>query len=211
LKNYVRQHVNLNKEDGLTSVVPLNDLTRDTLLAITQKYLQKALEIHGSSAGKDGYSGFVVLPPGEIIRYFLSSYVRSLSVYYPLVVGGCVDPNDMLADCRPSNCRPSTLLLLLMIAQGAAAMPVAEARYLSTGLTETCRISLFDIIEKNVELSADPVALRCALLFTLLGAWSGDKWLMDIAMGQRGMYMAVSGTGAISLKLMTILIISLRC
>ncbi|KAG7107001.1 Transcription factor PfmaH like protein [Verticillium longisporum] len=47
------------------------------------------------------------------------------------------------------------------------------------------------MIEKDVELSADPVALRCALLFTTLGAWSGDKWLMDIAMGQRGMYLSM--------------------
>jgi hypothetical protein len=186
LQNYFRKNVNWEDED-LTAVVPLKGHTRDSILAITQKFLHKALEIHGCSGARDGYSGFVVLPPSDIIQYFLRSYVRSLSVYYPLVVSGCVDPNDMLADCRPS-----TLLLLLMIAQGAAAMPVAEARYLSTGLTETCRISLFDIIEKNVELSADPVALRCALLFTLLGSWSGDKWLMDIAMGQRGMYMSVS-------------------
>lgn len=187
LEDYVREHVNWG-DDDLTAVVPLSDYTRDSMLAITQKFLYKALEIHGSSGGGDGFGGFVLLPPSEIIQYFLRSYVRSLSVYYPLVVG-CVDPNHMLADCRPS-----TLLLLLMIAQGAGAMPVAEARYLSTGLTETCRISLFDMIEKNVELSADPVALRCALLFTLLGSWSGDKWLMDIAMGQRGMYMSVSRT-----------------
>ena len=89
------------------------------------------------------------------------------------------------------NNQASTLLVLLMIAQGAAAMPMAEARYLSAGLTETCRISLFDIVEKDIELSADPVALRCALLFIVLGAWSGDKWLMDIAMGQRGMYISM--------------------
>jgi hypothetical protein len=90
------------------------------------------------------------------------------------------------------NNRASTLLLLLMIAQGAAAMPMIEARYLSAGLTETCRVSLFDIVEKDVELTADPVTLRCALLFIVLGVWSGDKWLMDIAMGQRGMYISVS-------------------
>lgn len=203
LENYVRDHVNWKDED-LTAVVPLQSHTRDSMLAITQKFLHKALEIHGSSGGRDGYSGFVVLPPSDIIQYFLRSYVRSLSVYYPLVVSNCVNPNEMLADCRPS-----TLLLLLMIAQGAAAMPVAEARYLSTGLTETCRISLFDIIEKNVELSADPVALRCALLFTLLGSWSGDKWLMDIAMGQRGMYMSVSF--CIEKKFGVILILELRC
>ena len=179
----------------LTSVVPLSPRTRDKMLAITQSFLHKALEIHrGGLNGyaKNGYSSpgdfnFIVLPPSKILEYFLRSYVRSLSVYYPLVTAGCVDPNEML-----QNNQASTLLVLLMIAQGAAAMPMAEARYLSAGLTETCRISLFDIVEKDVELSADPIALRCALLFIVLGAWSGDKWLMDIAMGQRGMYMSVS-------------------
>ncbi|KAB5511201.1 hypothetical protein GE09DRAFT_727001 [Coniochaeta sp. 2T2.1] len=182
LETYVCDHVNWQGED-LTAVKPLTSHNRDRVGAITQKFLHKALEIHGTSTGRDGY---VVLPPSHIMEYFLKSYVRSLSVYYPLVASGRVDPNEMLSECRPS-----TLLFLLMMAQGAAAMPVDAARYLSTALTETCRISLFDIIEKNVKLSADPITLRCAFLFTLLGAWSGDKWLMDIAMGQRGMYMSM--------------------
>ncbi|SPQ22250.1 763feecf-684d-45ed-b453-ca1c07042ab7 [Thermothielavioides terrestris] len=178
----------------LASVVPLTSRTRDKMLAITQSFLHKALEIHRGGVNgypKSGYSSpgdfnFIVLPSTKILEYFLRSYVRSLSVYYPLVTAGCVDPNEML-----QNNQASTLLVLLMIAQGAAAMPIAEARYLSAGLTETCRISLFDIVEKDVELSSDPIALRCALLFIVLGAWSGDKWLMDIAMGQRGMYMSM--------------------
>lgn len=193
LERYLEQ-VNGDASD-LASVVPLTSRTRDKMLAITQSFLHKALEIHrGGINGypKAGYASpgdfnFIVLPPSKILQYFLRSYVRSLSVYYPLVVAGCVDPNEML-----QNNQASTLLVLLMIAQGAAAMPMAEARYLSAGLTETCRISLFDIVEKDVELSADPIALRCALLFIVLGAWSGDKWLMDIAMGQRGMYISVS-------------------
>jgi hypothetical protein len=166
------------------------------MLAITQSFLHKALDIHrGGINGypKAGYASpgdfnFIVLPPSNILEYFLRSYVRSLSDYYSLVVGGCVDPNELLHN---NQNQASTLLVLLMIAQGAAAVPTAEARYLSAGLTETCRISLFDIIEKDVELSADPTALRCALLFTMLGLWSGDKWMMDISFGQRGMYLSV--------------------
>jgi hypothetical protein len=194
LEKYLKQ-VDWDASD-LASVVSLSSRTRDKMLAITQSFLHKALEIHrGGLNGypKAGYASpgdfnFIVLPPTKILEYFLRSYVRSLSYYFPLVVAGCVDPNEMLI-----NNQASTLLVLLMIAQGAAAVPMAEARYLAAGLTETCRISLFDIIEKDVELSADPVALRCALLFTILGAWSGDKWQMDISMGQRGMYLSVSG------------------
>lgn len=190
LEKYLEQ-VDWDDSD-LASVVPLTSRTRDKMLAITQSFLQKALEIHRSGingypkASSPGDFNFIVLPPSNILEYFLRSYVRSLQVYFPLVIAGQVDPNEML-----QNTQASTLLVLLMIAQGAAAMPMAEARYLSAGLTETCRISLFDIVEKDVELSADPIALRCALLFIVLGAWSGDKWLMDIAMGQRGMYMSM--------------------
>ena len=62
---------------------------------------------------------------------------------------------------------------------------------LTGGLTEACRISLFDLIERNVIMSGDPIVLHSALLFTVQAAWSGDKWQMDIAMGQRGMYFAM--------------------
>ena len=193
LEKYLEQ-VDWDAAD-LASVVPMTPGTRDKMLAITQSFLHKALDIHRSGINgfpKSGFPSpgnfnFLVLPPGDMLEYFLRSYVRSLSSYYNLLIGGCVDPNEMLL-----NNQASTLLVLLMIAQGASGVPMAEARYLAAGLTETCRISLFDVIEKNVEFSADPVAIRCALLFTILGAWSGDKWLMDIAMGQRGMYLSVS-------------------
>lgn len=177
----------------LAAIVPMTDRTRDRMLAVTQTFLQKALEIH--RGGLEGRRSsipadfFIVLPPGNILEYFLRSYVRSLTYYFSLTGGGggLFDPNEMLV-----NNKASTLLVLLMIAQGAAAVPTAEARYLSAGLIETCRISLFDMIEKDVELAADPVVLRCALLLMNLGTWSGDKWLQDIAMGQRGMYLSVS-------------------
>ncbi|RYP32460.1 hypothetical protein DL767_005224 [Monosporascus sp. MG133] len=186
------------------SVVPIYPRTRDQLLVIAQTFLQKALEIHrgGVNGRNKGQLSppqprFVVLPPSHILEYLLRSYIRNLSFFYSLVSTGCVDPNEMVSrGCADStetiqNNIASTLLVLLMIAQGASAVPTAEARALSAGLIETCRISLFDIIEKDIEMCADPIILRCALLFTLLGAWSGDKWLMDIAMGQRGMYLSM--------------------
>ncbi|KAI1327238.1 hypothetical protein F5Y16DRAFT_200999 [Xylariaceae sp. FL0255] len=177
----------------LASVVPMDSRTRDKMLAITQSFLHKALEIHrgGPHSRNKRYASpglltFLVLPPSKILEYFLRSYARNLSFFYSLIHSGCVDPNEMI-----QNNQAATLLVLLMIAQGASAVPTTEARALSAGLIETCRISLFDIIEKDIEMSADPTVLRCALLFTLLGAWSGDKWLMDIAMGQRGMYISM--------------------
>jgi hypothetical protein len=89
------------------------------------------------------------------------------------------------------NDKASSLLILMMIAQGAMNIPSVEARWLTGGFTEACRISIFDLIEKNIIMAGDPIVLRAALLFTVQAAWSGDKWQMDIAMGQRGMYFAM--------------------
>lgn len=164
------------------SIVPLNSSTRDKILAITQSFLHKALKTHrgglnswpkppAHQATGGGFS-FLVLPPTGTLEYFLQNYVRTLTSYYSLIHGGAVDPNELML-----NNQASTLLVLLMIAQGATAIPSPQARQLTAGLTETCRISLFDLIEKDVELSADPVVLRCALLFTMLAAWGKSAHL----------------------------------
>ncbi|KAK8049345.1 hypothetical protein PG994_011075 [Apiospora phragmitis] len=174
LERYLEQ-VDWDATD-LASVIPLHSRTRDNMLAITQSFLHKALEIH--RGGHNGYSKDRFSGPG------LATFL--LVLFYSLVSTGCVDPNEMV-----QNNKASTLLVLLMIAQGASVVPTAEARALSAGLVETCRISLFDIIEKDIEMCADPITVRCSLLFTLLGAWSGDKWLMDISLGQRGMYLSM--------------------
>lgn len=176
-------------------VEPIGLGTRDTLQAITQGFLHRALKTHrgghstkGQSMGygSPGNFSFLLLPPTKVLEYFLRSYARSLSTYYSLAARGKIDPNELVHGNQAAS-----LHVLLMIAQGATLDGSIEARCLSAGLTETCRISLFDIIEKDIELCANPIVLRCALLFTMLGAWSGDKWHMDIVMGQRGMYLAM--------------------
>jgi hypothetical protein len=127
------------------SVVPLNPSTRDRILAITQSFLHKALSTHRSGFGlpksssnhpsPGGGFSFLVLPPAETLEYFLRSYVRNLASYFSLVNGGTVDPNELML-----NNQASTLLVLLMISQGASSIASLEARQLQAGLTETCRI-----------------------------------------------------------------------
>ena len=185
--------------DHLT-VMQLHESTRDKLLAIMQSFLHKALEIHREGAsqhspssghhspGSSGVSNFVLLPPARVLEYFLRSYANSFERYYPLTSRGVLDANELM-HCY--NDRAASLLVLMMIAQGAMNIASAEARMLTGGLTEACRISLFDLIEKNIIMSGDPIVLHAALLFTVQAAWSGDKWQMDIAMGQRGMYFAM--------------------
>ncbi|KAI0440243.1 hypothetical protein F4803DRAFT_485720 [Xylaria telfairii] len=176
----------------LPFVTPIRPETRDKILAIAQSFLHKALDTHNNGHNYDnerhntdpGLLTFLVLPSSENLGYFLQSYVRSLHFYYSLVSSSRLDPNDMI-----KRNQTATLLVLFMIAQGASVVPIEEARALSTGLIETCRRSLFDIVEKNMPMCADSTVHRCGLIFTLLAAWSGDKWLMDIAMGQRNMYL----------------------
>lgn len=182
--------------DFLT-VMQLHQSTRDKLLAITQSFLHKALEIHregrGSNHGLDapnssGASNFVLLPPARVLEYFLRSYSNSFERYFPLTSRGILDPNELM-HCY--NDKAASLLVLLMIAQGAMNIPSSRARMLTGGLTEACRISLFDLVERNIIMSGDPIVLHSALLFTTQASWSGDKWQMDIAMGQRLMYMSM--------------------
>ncbi|KAH8724592.1 transcription factor Bmr1 [Phaeosphaeriaceae sp. PMI808] len=186
------------QQAGQVEVAKLHESTRDKLLAITQSFLHKALDIHkdGSSPSSSGESpgsigsgsNFILLPPVRVLEYFLRSYANSFERYYPTTARGVLDTNELMQNY---NDKASSLLVLMMIAQGAMNIPSVEARWLTGGFTEACRISLFDLVEKNIIMAGDPIVLRAALLFTVQAAWSGDKWQMDIAMGQRGMYFAM--------------------
>ncbi|KAL9111505.1 MAG: hypothetical protein Q9227_003992 [Pyrenula ochraceoflavens] len=163
---------------------------REALLAIAQSFLKKAQEIHennlqsraGSPAGYNAKAsvnnGFFKLPPSDIITFYLHSYIRCNEPYY-FVPSEASDPDKLLEPFSQDN-RAASLSLLFMVATGASRIATKEARSLATGLTETCRISLYDMVEKNILMAGDPKLLHAALLFITLGAWSGDKWQMDV-------------------------------
>ncbi|KAI1452307.1 hypothetical protein F4805DRAFT_39661 [Annulohypoxylon moriforme] len=184
--------------------MPLLENTRDTLSAISQSFLQKALEVHkldpaaasvdAASPSSDVSRGFLVLPPAATLEYFLGEYMRLFEPFYKLIPGGILDANFLLGG---SNNRAGTLLILLMIAQAASSDPTTEGRRLSAGLTEVCRISLFDLIEKDVSTCHHSFPVHSALLFITQAVWSGDKWLMDIGSGQRGIYVAMVRNGGL--------------
>ncbi|KAF2129821.1 transcription factor Cmr1 [Dothidotthia symphoricarpi CBS 119687] len=187
------------QQGGQVAVAKLQECTRDKLLAITQAFLHKALDIHkdgqstsssSSESPESSASGsnFVLLPPARVLEHFLKSYANSFERYFPTSSRGILDANELMQNY---NEKASSLLILMMIAQGAMSIPSIEARLLTGGFTEACRISLFDLIEKNIIMAGDPIVLRAALLFTVQAAWSGDKWQMDISMGQRGMYFSM--------------------
>ena len=132
---------------GLSNQIePLRDHTRDTLLAITQTFLRKALEVHraDSPAGNKERNldkAFIILPPLNVLQYFFEAYVCRFEPY-------CTFPNELM---QRGSARVSSLVVLLMIAQGAMTTPTIEARNLTSGLIEVRRISLFDAIEKDTE------------------------------------------------------------
>ncbi|KAI0894240.1 hypothetical protein F4806DRAFT_117161 [Annulohypoxylon nitens] len=184
--------------------MPLLENTRDTLSAISQSFLQKALEVHkldpaaasvdAASPNSDVSRGFLVLPPAATLDHFLGEYMRLFEPFYKLIPGGVLDANLLLGG---SYNRAGTLLILLMIAQAASSDPATEGRRLSAGLTEVCRISLFDLIEKDVSTCHHSFPVHSALLFITQAIWSGDKWLMDIGSGQRGIYIAMVRNGGL--------------
>jgi hypothetical protein len=166
---------------------PIVGWSREKLLAITQGFLHKALDIHKAdhaareetpSSPDSSRDAFLMLPPPDVMQYFLRSYVVRYEPYYSSVPAGRLDPNSLM---QSNNSKAASLLILLMVASGASATATVEARYVASGLTEACRISLFDTIEKDVLQSREVLVLRSALLFTCLAAWSGDKWHMDVS------------------------------
>ncbi|KAL2350348.1 hypothetical protein BJ546DRAFT_925501 [Cryomyces antarcticus] len=181
-------------------VEPFSGSARDKLMVVTQSFVNKAREVHGSGSTNppsrnhsrrnsgSGHAGFIILPPSDTLEHFLRAYASRFEPYYTTFHAGRFSPVELM---ETKSEKPPSLLLLLMIAQGAMAAPHVEARYLTSGLIEACRISLFDILEKDVMLSVEPVVLRSALMYVNLACWSGDKWHMDLATSQRGMYISM--------------------
>jgi len=178
----------LNQENTIRSTLTesLSGWEREKLVAITQTFLHRALKVHRNQEDfgfatphslASNRTSFIVLPPPQTLDHFLHEYLVRFRPYHIFINAGMFRPNDLM---HQRNGNLSCIFLLLMFAHGASATPKIEAMYLSSGLTEVCRISLSDLIEKDIIMSSDPDVLRCALLLTTLALWSGDKWHMDV-------------------------------
>ena len=179
----------IDRHDSL-AVMQLHHSTRDTLLAITQGLLHRAKELHraDSTESPSSPSSFVLLPPTNVLEYLLHSYGSGFEAYLPVTDRGSLDANELI-HCH--HHQASSLLVLLMLAQGAVNTSSTEAKALVPGLVETCRVSLSDLVERDAQMATKQHVLHAALLLTSLAAWGGDKVQMDAAMGQRGIYTAV--------------------
>jgi hypothetical protein len=183
---------------------PVSSQARDKMSSMFQGMLQTTFHAYGLSCslsmppdfsetswdyrlGASRINTYVVLPPTKILESFLRSYINRIEHLYPSVCGGEIQPNSMLANSR--NPEIPALLLLLMIAAGATGSGRRDSFYFTNGLTEICRVNLWQLSEHNAELRSDLAVLRCTLLLTIPAAWSGDKCQMDASMGNRAVYL----------------------
>jgi hypothetical protein len=210
LEGYLEQQV-WNPFESI-SIIPMSHRTRGSVISTTLRFLYNALDIHrgipyisgNAYSNRSQDTNTLILPPADVLEHFLRLSLRSLSYYFDSIPGGSLDPNSMVTVGEASS-----LLLILMLAQGASSVPMIEVGFLSTGLVETCRVALLEM-NKKTEPGFNQTTLNCALLFITMGAWSGEKWLMDSAMSQRGMYMMV-GFPTLSPVVSRCLTLNCRC
>lgn len=189
-----KTHLMTSIPAGRVSVESFDDVSREKLTVVTQSFLYHAFDVHKSRSMNDSQSrtshssGFMILPPAMALECFLSAYVRQFETYNLCCPGSSLKPNWLL---HQSDANLSSLLILLMLAYGAAADSTSEARHFSSGIIEVCRISWQNVVERNIGLTRDPTALLSGLLLVTLQAWSGDKTFMEVAMGQRDSYINV--------------------
>jgi hypothetical protein len=167
----------------------IDESLRDKLMVIAQGFFSRARDVHRAgiweaalpqrpSLSHEKFTGFFILPPAFVLEAFLRIYASRFEPYMPFFPGKVIDAAKLIAS---HDEKVSVLHLLLMMAHGAMGCALREAQEFASGLIETCRICIFDVMEKNVQLSAHPVMLRCALLYLQASTWSGNKWHMDVS------------------------------
>ncbi|KAJ5635351.1 uncharacterized protein N7484_008664 [Penicillium longicatenatum] len=164
-------------------VEPLLASTREKLSAVMQGLYNEAQELYelrGSNNRMPGYAGgsILVLPCPSVLEILLRSYLRSYEPYYPFIPIAPLNINERM---KGRNTILPSMLLLLIFAAGAMVAGGSETySKIAHGLVEICRISLRNLIEKNIKLASDHEVSQCALLNLIVSAWSGDKWQMDM-------------------------------
>lgn len=177
---------NVRLTDQIAPIEPLQASTRDRLIAILQGFSTRTQKLHGLTGSMDENSmleptapNFLILPPPTVLESLLHSCLGSYEPYYPFLSAASLNPNQLME--KGNNAIISSLKLLLMLAAGAMTSGAGDIDQISYGLLEICRVSLSYLIEEDVKLVSNPDVLQCALLYTLVAAWSGDKWQMDVS------------------------------
>lgn len=179
--------------------VPLSETTREWLLMIAQRFMRVAMDVHGLTmdspspvppdSGDLGIlAGYVRLPPSDALHKYLETVLRNYEPFYPLLPARILEPNQLVGS---RHGRGSSLLLFLMFAFGSMLDPAIKARRFSTALTEICRHSIRDVLEKDSGAPESGLLFYCSLMFIIKSAFSGDKAHMNIALAHRHTYLTL--------------------
>ncbi|KAJ5785243.1 uncharacterized protein N7503_010455 [Penicillium pulvis] len=164
-------------------VEPLPASIRERLSTVMQGLYNEAQELYELQNLDDrmpGYAGgsILILPPPSVLDILLRYYLCCCEPYYPFIPVAALNIDERM---KGRNTTLPSMLLLLMFAAGAMAAGANEIySKIAHGLVEICRISLRNLIEKNIKLASDHEVSQCALLNLIVSAWSGDKWQMDM-------------------------------
>ncbi|EEA22951.1 conserved hypothetical protein [Talaromyces marneffei ATCC 18224] len=182
------------RKKARASAEPISNTTRDQLLVVTQLLLQQSRTIHNRNAASSGSANInplnealISLPPTRVFDALIESYCNSFEKYFRLCPGPSFTPNEIFKQL-PKHGKIAGILLLLMIAVGAAATPSIESHDFAIGVAEICRLAFSEILERDFSITVEPLISQCALLLLYLGMWAGERWLMGISSAQREMY-----------------------
>ncbi len=169
--------------EDCVEIEPFQDKARDKLMGFIERFLEKAQASHGSirNGQEQPYLSLdlesVAFPRAKVLEYFLRAFAHYYEPYFGVIPGCTLSLTDMM---QSQDAEVFSLLILLMIAQGATTLPTDEARQLKSGLVEACRLALSELVEKEHSMSANLVMLQSALLFVNMASWSGDNLHMKV-------------------------------
>ncbi|KAK4935606.1 hypothetical protein LTR10_023367 [Elasticomyces elasticus] len=177
--------------------VSFSDTSRESLLVIAQRYVRLAVDVHGLALespspassdylGPSHLNGYIRLPPTSALHNYLELVLRNYEPFYPLLPARMLEPNHLTG--LVSGRGPS-LLLCFMIAFGSMIDPALKARRFSTAMTEICRHSMQDAMERDSRDLRSPLLYYSALMFVVKGAFGGDKAHMNICIAHRQLYL----------------------
>ncbi|KAF2843997.1 hypothetical protein T440DRAFT_473745 [Plenodomus tracheiphilus IPT5] len=165
----------------------LSNLTREWLLMVAQRLMHVAMDCHALNPNEFGPSeGYIRLPPSHALQNYLEMVLRNFEPFYPLIPARAI---DQIILTGIESGQGSSLLLFLMLAFGSMIDPALKARQFSAGLTEICRHSITNLLEKNSDPAESRFTAYCGLMFTVKSAFSGDKAHMNISIAQRQMHL----------------------
>ncbi|KAG9843616.1 transcription factor Bmr1, partial [Aureobasidium melanogenum] len=176
------------------SIEPFVSGTRDKLIAIVQRFSDKAQRVHGLLSSEQETNEvtapfFFILPAPSVLDSLLSACLGSYELHYPFLSAVSMKTNQLLD--KGSDQVITSLKLLLMMAAGAMTPAASHTHRLAHGLLEICRVFLSHLVEEDMRLASNSDLLQCALGFNIIAAWSGDKWQMDVAIYQKAMYIEI--------------------